>query len=195
MIDSTVFFFKYYLWYAQNCCYALTVPKSFVQYCRYLADIVSTLGPTTHKAFREGLFSQLLHLILSLEYLFVPPRDSSTGNLVHVIARVPRRCEFSIHPGLSCCRFYLSRCDTILHQLRSKSIHYHVKAKGFFYIWQTILPDRSCSWTAEDHANLTKESSFPHRVEHNRFIVLGNNFNSTTVNEVHLQNRKLVWLG
>ena len=103
-----------------------------------LSRIVGTLltssppwDPITHKAFREGLFSQLLHLILSLEYFFVPPRDSSRGNLVHVIARVPRRCEFSIHPGLSCCRFYLSRCDTIL-QLRSKSIHYHVKVKGFF---------------------------------------------------------------
>ena len=45
MIDSTVFFFKYYLWYAQNCCYALTVPRTFVQDCRYLADIFSTLGP------------------------------------------------------------------------------------------------------------------------------------------------------
>ena len=64
-----------------------------------------------------------------------------------------------------------------------------------FYAWRTVLPDRSCSWTAEDHANLTKESSFPHRVEHNRFIVLGNNLNSTMVNEIHLQNRKLFWLG
>ena len=107
----------------------LTIPRTFVQVCRYLADIVFTSGPAAHKAFREGLFSQLLSLIWLLEYFFILPRDSAAGNLV--IARVPQSCEFSIDSDLCCCRFYFGRCETIL-QLHSKSIHYHVKVKGFF---------------------------------------------------------------
>ena len=51
-----------------------------------------------------------------------------------------------------------------------------------------IAPDRGCSRTTEDYADLPKESSFPHGVEDNRFIVLRNHFYGASVDEVHLEN-------
>ncbi len=54
-----------------------------------------------------------------------------------------------------------------------------------------LLPDRSCSWAAEDQTNLSKEFSLVHGSKDDSSI-LTHHFNSTTVDEKHLHQKSVI---